>query len=156
MFRVVADRLIHLCARDAAKIAEDWYKALCSNPRTQSYHLMSKEGCLQHATFILKSLEEVYFAKDCNKAVADFLDKNEYVERHFARGIPLHEMLYALVLLRRHLWLHAESELIFYSPEDMVYALESINRVILVFDYAMFNVVRKYQELERKTGKVPV
>jgi hypothetical protein len=112
---------------------------------------MSREGCLQRAVVILKSLGEIYFAKNCDKAVVEFLDAHDFVEVHFARGIPLCEILYALVLMRRHLWLHAESEMLFYSSEDMVHALDSINRVLLVYDYAAYHVARKYAEMASRT-----
>ena len=151
MYRACADRLIDLCDRDSHQIAESWYRALCSNSRTPSYRLMSREGCLQRAVVILKSLGEIYFAKNCDKAVVEFLDAHDFVEVHFARGIPLCEILYALVLLRRHLWLHAESEMLFYSSEDMVHALDSINRVLLVYDYAAYHVARKYAEMASRT-----
>jgi hypothetical protein len=156
MQRAFADRLIDFCDRNAEKIAAQWYRTLDVNPRTTSYHLMSKEGCLHHAVFLYKNLEQMYFAENCDKCVARTLDTHGFVEDHYARGIPLSEIIYALILMRRHIWLSAEAETLFYSTEDMLDAKDSINRVLLVFDYAIYEVARKYGEIASKTGKVLV
>lgn len=153
MQRALADRLIDLCERNAEKIAEQWYKALSTNPRTTSYRLMSKEGCLRHAISIFKNLGQMYFAENCDKAVSHILDVHGFVEDHFARAIPLDEIIYALILMRRHIWLHAESEALYNTSADMIQAVDSINRVLLVFDYATYNMAHKYLELAGKTGK---
>jgi hypothetical protein len=156
MQRAFADRLIDFCDRNAEKIADQWYKALSINPRTKSYRLMSKEGCLRHATFLFRNLGQMYFAESCDNAVARTLDTHGFVEDHFARGIPLNEIIYALILMRRHIWLCAEAEILYYSSEDMIHAVDSINRVLLVFDYAVFEAAYKYAEISSKTGKVMV
>jgi hypothetical protein len=151
--RALADRLMDMCAREAGQIAELWYKSLSSNPRTRSYRSMPKEGCLRHAVSIYRNLGQMYFADDCYKAVDHTMDVYGFAEDNFARGIPLTEVIYSLILLRRHIWLYAESQALYSTSSDMVQAVDSINRVLLIFDYATYNVSWKYKEILGRTDK---
>ncbi|MBP7033819.1 MAG: hypothetical protein KBA80_05535, partial [Syntrophobacterales bacterium] len=53
-------------------------------------------------------------------------------------------------LMRRHMWLFAEYQAIFETAVDQRHALESQSRMILMFDYAEFVVIDRYDELMRK------
>ena len=146
MLRAFADKLISLCEQHAEKIAEQWYRALSENPRTTSFRLMPKEGCLRHAIYYYRHVGDMYFADDCYKAVEHALDVNGFVEDHYARGIPLHEVIYALILMRRHVWLYAEMQVLVVNESDRIQSVDSINRVLLTFDYATYITARKYYE----------
>jgi hypothetical protein len=84
-----------------------------------------------------------------------------YAEEEHDRNIPLNEALYALILMRRHIWLYAEFQTIFISAVEQKQAVDSLVRTILMFDYAIFFISRRYQELiheniEDKLGVVNV
>jgi hypothetical protein len=147
MKKAIADRLMQMCEKYADTIAEKWYQALSTNPRTSSYSAMSKPACIRHATGILKNLTQMYFEEDCFRTVERFFDKNGFAEDNFARGIPLEEVFYALVLLRRHIWLYAEYSAMFDTAEDLYPLVQSVNRVLLVFDYATFITTQKYGKM---------
>jgi hypothetical protein len=154
MQRVMADRLIDLCERHADEIAEQWHSALSANPRTTSCNLMSKAGALRHATSIYKNLGKMYLAENCYQAVEHVLDANGFAEDFYARGIPPEEVIYALVLMRRHIWLHAETQALYeMALNDMFEAVTNINRVLLIFDYASYIISHRYRELAAKTRK---
>jgi hypothetical protein len=154
MQKAMVDRLIDCTERNAEQIAEQWYKTLTTNPRTASFTCMTKDGCLRHAVTIYKNLAQMYFAENCYHAVEKFLDVHGFVEDYFARSIPLEEVIYALVLLRRQVWINADLQAI-WNPVliDMYQAVESNNRVLLIFDYATFIAARKYRELADKAVK---
>jgi hypothetical protein len=61
-------------------------------------------------------------------------------------GIPGKETIYALILMRRHIWLYAEFQLIFSSGIAQQEAMDTLNRTILLFDYAAYEVTREYQK----------
>jgi uncharacterized membrane protein len=65
-------------------------------------------------------------------------------------NIPLSEVLYALILMRRHIWLYAEFQTIFISAVEQKQAVDSLVRTILMFDYAITFVSHRYQELIRE------
>jgi hypothetical protein len=59
------------------------------------------------------------------------------------------EVVYALILMRRQIWLHSERESLYVTPEDMNEVVISINRVTLLFDYATYNAVSRYRQMSR-------
>jgi hypothetical protein len=79
-----ADRLMQLAANHATQIAEQWYKALITNSKTQAYRSLSKEACTHYAELVCQNLSKFYFAEDCEKEVTHFLDVHGYVEDRFA------------------------------------------------------------------------
>ena len=48
------------------------------------------------------------------------------------------------------MWLYASSQAVFTSAVDHHQAAESQSRTILMFDYASYTIVKKYDELLRK------
>jgi hypothetical protein len=73
-----------------------------------------------------------------------------YAQESYAIGIPAKETIYALILMRRHIWLYAEFQAIFSSGIDQRQALDTLGRTILLFDYAAYEVTKEYQELIKK------
>lgn len=141
----LADRLMQLSANNSNQIAEQWYKALCTNSKTEAYLSMHKEACIRHAEFIYKNLENIYFAEKPESAASHLLDVDGFVEDHYARNIPVEQVIYSLILLRRNMWLYAESQALYDGVNDLMQMAENINRVVLVFDYLIFWVARKYR-----------
>jgi hypothetical protein len=152
MAKAPADRLMGMCKGHADEIAELWYKAFSSNPKISSYKLISKEGAFRHAVSFYKNLGEMYFAEDCYKAVEHFLDVDGFVEDFAFRGFSIEETIYTLILIRRHIWLFADTQAL-YDPitVDMYFAMESVNRITLIFDYAIYIVAKKYKEFAGKS-----
>jgi len=153
MHRPVADRLLDLCDYRAEEIVRRWYKDVSANRRTSSYHSLPKERCVPQAVSLYKNLRRMYFAEHPYQEVLQFLERKQYVENTYGEGIPLHEAIYALILMKRHIWLYAEFQAVFSTVLDMYQALESVNRTVLLFDYAIYIVVQKYKEMDRQ--KVP-
>jgi hypothetical protein len=147
--KALTDRLMDLCSQNAEKIAEQWYKSVITNPRTPSFRSISKESCVRHATFIYKNLRRMYFADNPYQAVMRILDATGYAEEQYGRQIPLVEAIYALILVRRHVWLYAESAALFDTAADMYPTLQSNNRILLLFDYAIYIVAEKYQKMSK-------
>jgi hypothetical protein len=145
MRSALADKLMQFSSSHSNKIAEQWYQALSTNTRTRAYSAMPRDACIRHAECIYKNLEKMYFAENPEIAVIHMLDVDGFVEDHYARSIPLEQVIYAIILLRRHLWLHAEIEALYDGVEDLLQMVENINRVLLVFDYLIFIVSNKYR-----------
>lgn len=149
MRRVLADRLIDLCARHADQMAEHWRRALISNPRTRSFAAVPGEACQRHAVYLYKNLGRMYLAEDPYQAVVKHMDVTGLAEDLHGRGVPAEEAVYALILMRRQIWLHSEREALYVTPEDMNEVVISVNRVTLLFDYATYRMVARYREMSR-------
>jgi len=145
MRRVFADRLLDLAHRQAEAIAGQWCKSVRTNPRTPSYHSLPEDKCLSQAVSCYKNLKQMcHSEKPYEEARVYF---TQYAEARYAEGIPLHESIYALVMIRRHIWLFAEVEALFVSAVDLHQAVECINRVVLLFDYAIYILAQRYHEM---------
>jgi hypothetical protein len=152
----MVDKLMDMCETHAHSIADQWYQALSTNARTTACLSIPKEVCLKHAANFYKSISDMYQAEDCFKAVEQNLEMNGFVDVFFARSVPLEQVQYALILLRRHIWIYADRQMLFNpSAMDMHLAVDSINRILLVFDYATFIVTRTYREMEEKASQTP-
>jgi hypothetical protein len=154
MRKALADRLIDSCVRNADEIAEHWYQALVSNTRTTSYNSVAKATCFRLATALYKNLGKMYFAENSYQAVEQTLDASGFAEDQFARGIPLEQAIYALILMRREIWFHSERYSLFNAPEDMYELVVSVNRVLLLFDYATYILASKYRDMSSKMSKL--
>jgi len=76
-----------------------------------------------------------------------------YAQESYSMGIPAKETIYALILMRRHIWLYTDFQAIFSSGIDQRQALDTLGRTILLFDYAAYEVTKEYQELMKKGKK---
>jgi hypothetical protein len=76
----------------------------------------------------------------------------KYAEERYKEEIPLHEALYALILMRRHMWLYAEFQALFNVEVEHRQAVESLSRTILMFDYIMYVVTRKFWKMMKLDG----
>lgn len=148
--KAFADRLMDFCDQNAEQIADLWYKALIVNPHTPSFRSVSRESCLRHAAFLYKNLKRMYFADNSYQEVSNVMDATGYAEEQYGRGIPLSEAIYALILVRRQIWLQAESSALFSAANEMYSALQSTNRILLLFDYAIAIVIQKYEKMTKK------
>lgn len=147
MHKVFADKLLDFTHHHAEEIAKQWCKSVRANPRTPSYHSLPEDRCLSQAVSCYKNLRQMYHSeKPYEEAWVHF---TQYAEVRHAEGIPLHESIYALIMIRRHIWLSAELDALFISAIDLHQAVECINRVVLLFDYAMYIVTQKYQEMAK-------
>ncbi len=147
-YKAFTDKLLDLCEYRAEEIAKRWWKAVSENSRTTSYQSLPAEECLQQATFIYKNLKRLFFSGSPYQEVQQFLEKMRYIEDIYAGGIPLHEAIYALIIMRRHIWLYADLQATFFTASDAYQGIESINRTLLLFDYAMYLVSQKYHEMD--------
>ena len=151
MHRTIADRLLDLCEYRAEEIARRWYKDVCTNTRTPSYHSLSEQESTLQAVSLYKNLKRMYFAENHYQEVWQFLERTRFVELIYGEGIPLHEAIYALILMRRHIWLFAEFQAVFSTTAiDMYQSVESINRTVLLFDYAIYILTQRYQEISKQ------
>jgi hypothetical protein len=147
----LADKLLDVSRKHATEISELWHKAISTNSRTPSYNKLDKGTLVDQAASFYKNLKQLYFTEDAYPEVERFLAAMRYAEYAFENSVPLHEAVYALIIMRRHIWLFAEAQAILYNtPLEIYQALESVNRTILLFDYAIYIVTRRYDELARK------
>jgi hypothetical protein len=70
----------------------------------------------------------------------------ELGKKRFEEGIPLHEVVMFLMLIKRHLWLYLLEKHFFESSYELMKSLEMNNRIVLFFDRAILAATMGYEE----------
>ena len=140
-----AAKLIDVIESKAENIARQWADDVMKHKRTPSYHSLPKEMVIERGTDFYKLFRRMSLAENPYEEAKTFSWK--YAKNFYKENIPLREAIYALILLRRNLWLYAEFQGTFFTALEKQQAVESLNRTILLFDYVSYQVTEKYEEL---------
>lgn len=138
-------KLLDLMADKAEAMASQWAKDVVKNPKTPYYHGSDQDQIIPQAIEFYQKLSRVYTDKDPFTAIQKFIGK--FAEARFKEKVPLHEALYSIILMRRHIWLYAEFQAIFMTIVEQHQAMDSQTRTILMFDYITYAFTQKYWEL---------
>jgi hypothetical protein len=148
MLKSHATKLIEITEKHAEAIARQWYNNIKMNPKTPYYHTMPEGKAIQQALSFYNKVGKLFLSEN------PFEDAHvlfaQFAEDSYKARIPLPQAIYALTLLRRHMWLYAEFQATFMTAVEHHHAAESLNRTILMFDYATYVIALKYDELLRK------
>jgi hypothetical protein len=155
--KAYATKLIDLTETKAEDMARQWAADVRKNHRTPSYHGLPNDKLIDQAVSFYKNFRQMFFTESPYNAASAFF--TGYAEECYRGKIPLQEALYALILMRRHIWLYAEFQATFITAVEQQQSAESLNRTILMFDYATYQITEKYQELisrdvDRKLGAI--
>lgn len=147
MYVAYADKLLNFTEQHAEEIARYWYNALMTNPRAQSYRKVREFKLINQAVSFYKNLKKLYFEQHAYDVASAYFA--QYATDQFYEDIPLEEAIYGLIMLRRQMWLFAEFQVLFTSALDQYQASDSINRTVLITDYGIYTIVKKYKELSK-------
>ncbi|MFA6413292.1 MAG: hypothetical protein WCW53_11400 [Syntrophales bacterium] len=142
-------KLVNLIETHAEPIARQWARDVRKNPRTPSYHGIPEDKLVPVGMKFYDNFKQMFFTDKPADTSQQYFAR--YAEEHHQRKIPLNEALYALIMMRRHIWLYAEFQAIFISAVEQKQAVDSLVRTILMFDYAIFFISQRYQELIRQS-----
>jgi hypothetical protein len=152
-----AAKLIDLIELKAENIAKQWATDVMKHNRTPSYSSLPQDRVIERGVEFYRLFRQMSLADIPYEAAKTFSWK--YAKECYREKIPLQEAVYALILLRRNLWLYAEFQGVFVTALEKQQAVESLNRTILMYDYVSYQVIEKYQELiigsvERRLGAI--
>jgi len=142
-------KLINLIETHAEPIARQWATDVRKNPRTPAYHGIPEDKLVPVGMKFYDNFRQMFFTDKPADTSQQYFAR--YAEEQHQRNIPLNEALYALIMMRRHIWLYAEFQTIFISAVEQKQAVDSLVRTILMFDYAIFFISQRYQELIRQS-----
>ena len=138
-------KLVDLTQKNAETIAKQWAKDVKTNAKTYTYHEASEDKIILQAKDFYSNFQMMFFHESPYEQAEEIFEK--YAEERYREGTPLHEALYALILMRRHMWLYAEFQAMFNAEVEHQQAVGSLSRTILMFDYIIYVVARKFWKL---------
>ncbi len=146
--KTYAIKYLELAEKHAEKVAARWLKDVRSNAKTPTYKSLNEEEITRQCVRFYQNFSKMFLDEKITDDVLRYF--RSYAQDSFAMGIPAKETIYALILMRRHIWLYAEFQAIFTSGIDQRQALDTLGRTILLFDYACYEVTKEYQALMRE------
>jgi|GEM_PF-40275 len=146
--REYSSKLVDIAKNHAREIAVRWYFDVIKNPRTPSYHDISEQDALPQAEEFYHHFRAIFLSEKPYDTAHQFFSR--YAEARYREGIPSSEAIYVLILMRRHIWLYSDFHITFVTADERRQAIESLNRMMLIFDYAVHVITAKYEELVRQ------
>lgn len=143
--RAFADKLIDVLENHTKEIAEQWGRIVSGNSRTPSFHSLNPDQYIPHAVSFYRNIRKLYHSEKPHTEETQYF--MNFAEEMYKTEVPLHEVIYALMLMRRQIWLFADFNALFITTLEMHQAVESINRTILMFDHVIYSVAGRYGEL---------
>ncbi|HPR14975.1 MAG TPA: hypothetical protein PLR13_01710 [Smithella sp.] len=137
-------KLLDITEQNAEEIAEHWAKEVHKNKRTTHYRNIKKEKLVVYAVDFYRNLRKLLVPEDRLEYTREYFQK--YAKKCHEIGLPLQEAIYGLVLMRRHMWLYADFQAIFIDALEHNQAIDSIMRIMLMMDYAVYEITQYYLE----------
>lgn len=145
---VVATKLIKIIEKNSDTIADKWVDEVTTSPYTRSYWNVSREELQERAASICQRIGYFLGKRLPKERLAAFYRRIGEARR--AQGYEVEEVVMALLLLKRQIWLFVMQEGFLNINLELYQALELNNRVVLYFDRAIYFVAQAYSEADRK------
>jgi hypothetical protein len=142
-------KLIDLVEKNAEEIAKEWVVEVKKNKRTTAFYKLPSEKLIPQAVEFYHQLRNMLMSSNTYEETQNYILK--YATTSYEEGIPLQEAIYALVLMRRQMWLFAEFQATFTTVLEHQQAIDSVTRTILVMDYAIYKITQHYLDLMKKS-----
>lgn len=139
---MLSARLVELIEEHAEQLTAGLVKDLLNNPRTRAYHKLSHQELHRRAYDVYRHLGEWVGHKADDRIEASYCQLGE--ERH-AEGVPLSEVVCALILIKYHLRDYVRTAGLVNSTVDLYQLLELDRLVGQFFDKAIYYTVRGYE-----------
>ena len=150
---MIAARLVEMIEIHASRLAADVTRDLATNPRTPGFRKASREELEQRVYRIFHHLGNWIGDPAASSIEAEFW---EWGSRRFDQGIPISEIVYAIIVLKRHLrrYVHDNGLVDAAFPRtdgDYVlpmhlHSLQDLNtRLGEFFDEALYYLTRGYE-----------
>lgn len=136
-------RLVKLIESHADELSRNLLQDLQKRDSTSTFHMYDEKEIYKRAFNVYSHLGK-WISRETTK---------EEIAKHYTalgakrrkEGFSLSEIIQALIMTRRHLWLKVLAEGFLDTALDLNQALDLNNRVILFFDRAIFYVAVGYE-----------
>jgi hypothetical protein len=136
--------LVSLIERNAESLAKRWLDIVRTHPGTPTFHNWD-EGQLFTRVYKVYS----YLGRSISDHTTREDIEREYIalgRQRFTEGFALSEVIQALIISRRVLWLKVEADGFLDTAMDLHLALDLNNKVVLFFDRAIYFTTIGYGE----------
>ena len=118
------------------EIATLWLDSLRRSPQTASYGVVSDAELIKSSEFALTQVDEYFTGHPGENDIGEFFYKLGATRAE--QGLPLPELISAILLLKRELWISARSHGVWESSMDLQKALDLTRELGRFFDRATY------------------
>ena len=136
MVEAISARLVELIERNADRLAKAWLADVKQRPETRTYRDYPDDVLHRRVYEVYKNLGKWISRQTSTEEIASVYTALG-CQRH-REGFALSEVLEALILTRRHLWLLVLKEGFLETALDLQAALDLNARAVLFFDRSMY------------------
>ncbi len=145
---IIASKLVKIIEKNSDVIADRWVDDVSTLQHTRSYWNVPPDELHERAASVCRRMG-YYLGRTLPKEkLAAFYRRIGKSRR--SQGYPIEEVVMALLLLKRHIWLFVLQEGLLTTNIALYQALELNNRVVLYFDRAIYYETQGYFEEEEK------
>jgi len=137
---MLSDELVRLIRDESARITQAWLEEVGRNQTTRAYAKLDQNLLRERVSGMLSQFGRWLIGGTADREVADFYFDVGRDRRR--QGFGAHEVLSALMLLKKHVWLFAHDRGVWKRPIDAYRVLELNRRIVVFFDKAMYHAAR--------------
>jgi succinate-acetate transporter protein len=124
------------------EIASMWLQDLRQSAQTPSYTVVSDEELVTASEFALAQVDEHFSGRPAEGDIAAFFHKLGATRA--AQGLPLPELISAILLLKREIWMTARTHGVWESAMDLQRAVDLNRELGRFFDRAVYHAAAGY------------
>jgi len=134
--QLLSRKLVELVERNADNLTKRWLADVKKHPGTKTYHTYDEKKLYQRAFTVYSQFDKWMSQETTTEDI-----KKIYIalgKQRREEGFALSEVIQALTITRRHIWLLVRSEGFLDTALDLYQAIDLINRSVLFFDRAIY------------------
>ncbi len=147
---MLSTRLVEMIQKHADQLMEGLVCKLKSDPKTPSYHHLSSNEIFSRSDTILRNLGAWMEGNLHDKMQHHYKEFGAFFRQ---QSIPLHEMVYALILTKNHLLDYARTYGLAGSVLDIYAELGLQRQLGHFFDDAIYYAALGYEKMPASTAK---
>ncbi|MFQ5807338.1 MAG: NUDIX domain-containing protein [Phycisphaerae bacterium] len=140
---MLSDELVALIQARADEIAALWLVEVRANPTTRAYLKIDPDQLLERAAAAISQFGRWLKGDETAQEVKAFYQL--LAQERKRQGFEAHELLSAIMLLKKQLWTFARSQGMWERPIDMYRVLELNRRMAAFYDKALYHAARGFE-----------
>ena len=153
MADLICKQLVDLIERNADRLTHDWLQDVKRRPETPTYHSYPDDQLYERVHDVYRNLGNWVCRETTVSDVARVY--TALGRQRFAEGFALSEVLEALILTRRHLWLLVLREGFLDTALLLQQALDLNARAVLFFDRSMYFAAVGFEQAQAEANRAP-
>jgi len=141
---MLSDSLVGFVGEHAQYVARLWLADVRSNRTTSGYMALEPDALLAECTTGLRLLGRWLEGESKEDEIRSFY--RALGARRRSQGVQPHEMLSAVMLLKKQIWMYARSQGVWERPVDAYRVMELQSRFAVFFDKAVYNLSRGFAD----------